>query len=89
MDNYLCSAKLHTQYIHCINDLSNCLFISKIFNVIFYNYNRLEYSIISIVTCKISSAEVILIAQMNFIMFRLIFVNSHIVVNIYGNIKKN
>ena len=46
MDNYLCSAKLHTRDIHCINDSSSCLFKSKIFNEIYYNYNRLGYSII-------------------------------------------
>ena len=59
MDNYLCSAKLHTRDIHCINDSSNCLIKSKIFNEIFYNYNRLGYFIISNVTCKISSAKII------------------------------
>ena len=60
MDNYMCSGKLHTRDISCINDSSNCLFKSKIFNKIFYNYNRLGYSIISNVSCKISSAGVIL-----------------------------
>ena len=59
MDNYLCSAKLHTRDNHCINDSSNCLLKSKIFNLIFYNYKRLGYSIISNVTCTISSAGVI------------------------------
>ena len=59
MDNYLCSAKLHTRNIHCKNDSANCLFKSKIFNEIFYNYNRLGYSIISNVTCQIFSAKVI------------------------------
>ena len=53
MDNYLCSAKLHSRDIHCKNDSSNCSIKSKIFNEIFYNYNRLGYSIISNVTCKI------------------------------------
>ena len=59
MDNYLCSAKLHTRDIYFINDSSNCLFKSKIFNKIFYNYNRLGYSFISNFTCKISSAGII------------------------------
>ena len=59
MDNNLWSAKLHTRDISCINDSSYSLFKSKIFNEIFYNYNRLGYSIISNVTCKISSAGVI------------------------------
>ena len=59
MDNYMCAAILHTRDIFCINDLSNCLFKSKTFNDIFYNYNRLGYSIISSVYCKISSAGVI------------------------------
>ena len=60
MDNYFCSAKLHTRDISCINDSFNCLFISKMFIEIFYNYNRLGYSIISNVSCKILSAGVIL-----------------------------
>ena len=59
LDNYLCSAKLHTRNIHCITNSSNCLFKSKIFNEIYYNYNRLGYSIISNITCKISSAGII------------------------------
>ena len=59
MDNFLCSAKLHKRDISCINDSSNCLYKSKSFNEIFYNYNCLGYSIISNVCCKISSAEVI------------------------------
>ena len=60
MDNYLCSAKLHTRDISCINATSNCLFKSNNFNKIFYNYNRLRYSIISNVSCKMSNAGVIL-----------------------------
>ena len=59
IDNYLCSAKIHTRDISRINDSSNCLFQSNIFNKIFYNYHRLVYSIISNVTCKISSSVVI------------------------------
>ena len=59
MDNYLCSAKLHTRDIHCISNSSNCQFKSKIFNEIFYNYNRLGYSIVSNITCKVSSAGII------------------------------
>ena len=59
MDNYLCSAKLHTRDIHCITNSTNCLFKTKIFKEIFYNYNRLGYSIISNITCKISSAGII------------------------------
>ena len=59
MNNYLCSAKINTRNNYCINDSSNCLFKSKIFNEIFYNYNRLGYLSISNVTCKISSAGVI------------------------------
>ena len=59
MDNYLCSAKLHTRDIHCINDSSYCLFKSKIFNEIYYNYNCLRYSIISNITYKIFSAGII------------------------------
>ena len=58
MYNYLCSAKLYTRDIQCINDSSNWLFQSKMFDKIFYNYNCLKYSIISNVTCKISSAGV-------------------------------
>ena len=59
IDNYLCSAKLHTWDIHCINYSYYCLFISKVFNAIFYNYNRLGYLIISNITCEISSAGII------------------------------
>ena len=55
----MCSAKLHTRDISCINVSFNCLFNSKNFKEIFYNYNRLGYSIISNVTCKMSSAGVI------------------------------
>ena len=53
IDNYLCAVKLNTQDISCINDSSNCLFKSKNFKNIFYNYTRLGYSIISKVSCKI------------------------------------
>ena len=42
MDNYLCSAKLHTRDIYCINDSVNCYYKSKFFTEIFYNYNRLR-----------------------------------------------
>ena len=59
MGNYLSLAKLHTRDISCINVSSNCLFKSKIFNKIFYRYNRLGYSIISNVSCEILSAGVI------------------------------
>ena len=59
MDNYLCSAKLHTRDISCMNDSSNCLFKFNIFKEIFYNYNSLGYSIIFNVSCKILSAGVI------------------------------
>ena len=55
----MCSAKLHTRDICCINESPNCLFKSKTFNQIFYNYNRLKYSIIPIESIKMSSAKVI------------------------------
>ena len=50
MDNYLCSAKLHTRDIHCINDSSYCLFQLNNGNKIYSNYNCLGYSIISNIT---------------------------------------
>ena len=59
INNYLCLAKLHTLDIHCINNFANCLYKSKYFNEIFYNYIRLSYSIVSNFTCKISSAYII------------------------------
>ena len=84
MDNYLCSAKLNTQDITCINDSSNCLFKSKIFIEILYHYNRLRYSIISNVSCKISSAGVISIINSanGFYYVRLIFLDLHVAVTI-------
>ena len=82
MDNCLCSAKLHTRDIHCINDSSYCLFKSKIFNEIYYNYNRLVYSTILNITCKISNAGIIskIISANGFYYVALIYLVLRIVV---------
>ena len=60
MNTYLYSAKLHMRDIHCINNFANCFYKSKIFNEKLNNYNRLGYSIVSNLTCKILSAHIIL-----------------------------
>ena len=59
MNNFQYSAELQSRDIHCINKSANCLYKSKTFNEIFLNYNCLGYSIVSNLTCKISSTCII------------------------------